>query len=151
MNEYGQNCKVDISVFVFTSGPSLVREWNGFRRQAPTLCLLAACFPPNTPTSKALSPTSHQLSSLLTTVGVDIFHPPLSISLLGAPAQCRENAAWPGLVCCPRLELSAPNGGLIVRPRPATAAAVRQPLQQQQAVESCGRAAAAAALGARRL
>ena len=80
-----------------------------------------------------------------------MFNPPLSISLPGAPAQCREKAAWPGLVCCPRLELSAPNGGLIVRPRPATAAAaVRQPLQQQQAVESCGRAAAAA-LGARRL
>ena len=120
---------------------------------AGRLRLSACSLPVSRPTTpyKTLSPTSHQLSSLLTTVGVDIFHPPLSISLLGAPAQCRENAAWPGLVCCPRLELSAPNGGLIVRPRPATAAAVRQPLQQQQAVESCGRAAAAAALGARRL
>ena len=53
----------------------------------------------------------------------------------------REEPGLPGLVCCPRLELSAPNGGRIVRPRPARAAAVRQPLQQQQAVESCGRAA----------
>ena len=49
----------------------------------------------------------------------------------------REEPGLPGLVCCPRLELSAPNGGRIVRPRPATAAV----WQQQQAVESCGRAA----------
>ena len=64
MNEYGKNCKVDISVFVFTRGPSLVREWNGFRRQAPTLCLLAACFPPNNPIQNSLTNLTPAVFSL---------------------------------------------------------------------------------------
>ena len=92
----------------------------------PTLCLLAAC------SALAIGNSQTAVFSLDNSAGVHICDMALSLSLSsrGAPAQCREDPGWPGLVCCPRFGLSAPNGGRIVRPRPARAA-VRQ---QQQAV-----------------